>query len=403
MKQNLILLPKVHRLWAVALAPMVLCAVCLCSCVTTSEPHSVVGATQWPGDVAINKDAGRGNVLIVKIQLENGEELPFLVDTGSPCTFFDNAYASRLGERTGQVVFKNFANRLKAGVYKMPKLYLNDTPLMCGDYALTIAMSNTIPDHLAEGVLGMDCLQHYCIQVDFDAGRMHFLSPYNLDETGLGKAFPIILSSEDQGSDGMVRPYICAGSLVGGDGQHLMIDSGYRVDGGLASVTFKRALHDRQAVANDRVVRSQDKDRVWFPDCTWEGQNYTNLLLGGGGNIMGLMFLARHMVTLDFPEKMMYLKQTSVGPMVDERILAARKFLNDLLEKDLLPGWSKGDEGTIYCEPYPDSVTFDGRKRGDEMINHYILETPSNAVDWKLQRAWRTDQNNRKSEDLPHR
>lgn len=79
--------------------------------------------------------------------------------------------------------------------------------------------------------------------------------------------------------------------------------------------------------------------------------------------------------------------------MVDDKILAAKSFLTGLRENDLLPGWSKGDEGTIYCEPYPDSVTFDGRKRGDAAIYHYKVEQPNNTGDWKLQKAWRTDQN----------
>jgi len=46
----------------------------LCSCATI---HPLL-----PADVTLNKDVARGNVLFVTLRLENGEELPFIVDTG---------------------------------------------------------------------------------------------------------------------------------------------------------------------------------------------------------------------------------------------------------------------------------------------------------------------------------
>src|ERR1022692_258 len=49
----------------------------LCSCATTPEPSAIIPASELPADVTINKDAGRGNKLIVTFRLESGEELPF--------------------------------------------------------------------------------------------------------------------------------------------------------------------------------------------------------------------------------------------------------------------------------------------------------------------------------------
>jgi len=34
--------------------------------------------------------------------------------------------------------------------------------------------------------------------------------------------------------------------------------------------------------------------------------------------LLGLQFLARHLITLNFPKRIMYLKRTSVGPLIDE-------------------------------------------------------------------------------------
>jgi hypothetical protein len=49
----------------------------------------------------------------------------------------------------------------------------------------------------------------------------------------------------------------------------------------------------------------------------WENGTYTNLIVGveEQANLLGLRFLARHLVTLDFPNKRLYLKQTRAGPL----------------------------------------------------------------------------------------
>src|SRR5450759_5959578 len=69
----------------------------LCSCATTPEPSAIIPASELPADVTLNKDAGRGNKLIVTLRLESGEALPFFVDTGAGGTVFDASLEPRLG------------------------------------------------------------------------------------------------------------------------------------------------------------------------------------------------------------------------------------------------------------------------------------------------------------------
>ena len=49
-----------------------------------------------------------------------------------------------------------------------------------------------------------------------------------------------------------------------------------------------------------------------FSQCIWEGQSYTNLIIGKRFDLIGLRFLARHLVTFDFPRGLVYLKRTRV-------------------------------------------------------------------------------------------
>ena len=48
-----------------------------------------------------------------------------------------------------------------------------------------------------------------------------------------------------------------------------------------------------------------------FRECVWDGHTYTNLVIGRGMNLVGLRFLARHLVTFDFPNKILYLNETN--------------------------------------------------------------------------------------------
>jgi hypothetical protein len=350
------------------------------------DPSALIPASQLPADVAINKDAGRGNLLFVTLRLESGEELPFFVDTGSPATLFDKSLEPKLGTRIGTGAFSNFGTKHEMDIYAAPKLYLGSTQLMTGRNicAADFKSLSSKAGRPIMGILGRDCLDHYCIQLDFEAGKMRFLNADHINTAELGKAFPLKFH---QGW------YIYDAGLLGGTNIDLGIDTGYRVDGALDPELFRQEVAEQRLQAKDAVVNSQDNGRVWFPKSVWNGKTYQSLLIGNGANLIGLGFLARHLVTFDFPKQAMYLKQTSVGPLVDEKMEAAAEFINRLRKNGQLPGWSKDDIGTIYLEPYPGFEAFDGRKNGDLSTYHYKVSRASQDAPWKLQKAWRTDQN----------
>src|ERR1035441_9793145 len=171
---------------------------------------------------------------------------------------------------------------------------------------------------------GLDCLRHYCIQLDFEAGKMRFMDSARLNVEKLGRAFPITIAGG--------RPYICHPSLAGGTSTNSLADT--NTDDGKDKgrelpvgrdlpVTY--SLIDTGFDADGRVnkgaIKGHDSGRVRLPECVWDGQTYTNLVVGVGeqANLLGLRFLARHLVTLDFPRQTMYLKQTSAGPLAGER------------------------------------------------------------------------------------
>ena len=248
------------------------------------------------------------------------------------------------------------------------------------------------------GILGMAHLRHYCIQLDFEAGKMRFLDPNDVNAAELGKAFPLAFSSEGQSERELIRPFIHHSSLIEGKGADLLIDTGFNIDGGMKPGLFRREVWKQKGdLTAGRTAQ--------FRECVWDGETYTNLTIRTwpGSSLIGLRFLARHLVTFNFPKRTMYLKQTSIGPLVDEDMEAAMKFLNDLKEKGRRPGWTKNDEGEI--RPFPEacsnSLTFNARKNGDSSIYHYTVARASKDGPWKLQRAWQTDTNEHLVKEYP--
>ncbi|MDE3067515.1 MAG: aspartyl protease family protein, partial [Verrucomicrobiota bacterium] len=143
----------------------------------------------------MNKDAGRGSWLMVTVRLENGQKLPMVVDTGSPATCFDTNLATVLGKRLDTGTFWNFGRKHKIGVYAAPRLYWDGTPLkMTGTNVLAgnfISQLSPDAERPVMGILGMDVLGHYCLQLDFKRGKMRFLDDQRAVGKDWGKPFPL--------------------------------------------------------------------------------------------------------------------------------------------------------------------------------------------------------------------
>jgi hypothetical protein len=164
----------------------------LCSCATAAHPPPIAPAAELPAEVSMNKDAGRGMCLFLMLRMER-EELPFVVDTGLTITAFDKSLEKKLGKCLGKIRWKHYSETLEAGVYAAPKLMVGSTRLMTATNICSLDLKDlrNLSGRPVMGVLGMDCLRHYCIELDFDGGKIRFLAPDRLDTARAGKAFPL--------------------------------------------------------------------------------------------------------------------------------------------------------------------------------------------------------------------
>jgi hypothetical protein len=127
-------------------------------------PDSICGPL--PPEVSINKEAGRGGYLIVTVRLESGEMLPCILDTGSSGTLLDQSLQAKLGNRLGPLTVWSDFGQQESGIYAAPTLYLGNVPLRTHHQVFTFNFNKVSAFSSAgvKGILGMDCLQHYCIQ-----------------------------------------------------------------------------------------------------------------------------------------------------------------------------------------------------------------------------------------------
>jgi hypothetical protein len=289
---------------------------------------------QLPADLPLNEEAGRGGWWMVTLRLESGAEVPVIVDSGSTGSILDKTLESKLGSALGKTVSQSWGVKQTNNMYAAPKFYLGGVRLAAGDPIATVDLQiSDRAGHAVLGILGYDVLQHYCIQLDFTGGMMRFLNDEQAVTNNWGKAFPIVALNAGDG-----RPAVAA-NLFGENGPHSLIDSGYPSDGWLMAKHY-------QSWTNTAAPRATGEARS--PTGIFDGDKYPLVSLDRNdveSDGIGLRFLARHLVTLDFPKQTLYLKRQSIGPLPDPGMNATLLPALDALINELILQDTNAAEG----------------------------------------------------------
>jgi len=258
--------------------------------------------------------------------MEGAGDLLFLIDTGTPVTLLDKSLEPRLGKSICRTRFKSIYGKSIAMHYRAPKFFLGGTQLQMGDSIATSPDVKRIASDLSQmthtnrpimGILGMACLKHYCLQLDFAARKLRFIDPGDTNHGNWGTAFRLSRNWNDC--------FTIAENLAGVKGPGSLIDTGDNNDGWLTTKLFQQWTNQ---------VKPPASGEVRSPQGTLGGEKYPAIFLSGDGsehkiglpdNGIGLHLLARHLVTFDFPNRTMYLKRMSIGPPVDLESEAAEK------------------------------------------------------------------------------
>jgi hypothetical protein len=399
-----------------------LALVFMCSCAT-----QVALRPKLPAETAFVKTTGHELRIILPVHLENGRELLFWADTGAVCTVLDKSLVPLLGNRlrVKTINYNGLGITTNTDVYPAPKLYLGRTPLWTGKKVFTDDLRKFSDDGPLMGILGMDCLRHYCLQLDLAANQVRFLDPDHSENERAGEKFRLMLSAFDG------KPRIRA-NFFGRASANYLIDTGCPDDADLKPKLFEQEMRRLREQTSGQFISSKKmrlsprvvKHLVAYPSIVFNGEACTNFVLADSPceNLLGLGFLARHVATLNFPKRIMYLQPGSSFPVAadageffsDSSSYALAKeaveLLGNLAQQGRLPGWSKADPGDFNLSPGPDGVapepqsvswTAIGIKKNEPSQYHYQVVHATNGDPWKLQRAWRTDAKDHVVEEYP--
>ena len=405
------------KAWALSAA-----LVLLCSCSTApnwAAKDSI--RPPLPAEISFNKDAGSINHLFVKLHLKNGPELLFVLDSGSSITVLDKSLEPLLGKRLGETKFTYaWSGKVPAGLYDAPQLYIGDTPLLAGDWVLTHDLKQFSSAQPVMGILGTDYLRHYCLQLDFAAGKMRFLDPDHLNSENLGEAFPLALEPKNPLTS-------TRANFFGQKNAYFIVDTGDTRDAELKPIYFQRLIQEQAVDSLDqfKVPSGVIHRNARFSAVKFDGQTYRNFVLGDSSdaNVIGLRFMSRHLLTLNYPKRTMYFQRRIDDPFANIEAsitnspfyaasMEAKTLFSQMKHNGALPGiakdavaeasmWIRGEKGRNDQNIYPFSQTFNVTKTGDTSRYHYTFVKASEAAPWKLQKAWRTDAKNRTVEEYP--
>jgi hypothetical protein len=263
---------------------------------------------------AITKGA---DCVLVPVKI-GGKEHQFLLDTGMGRTCFDPSLLAGEPQGTANLVTAN--GEVKLTLYDAPKGTVGDLPLTPPNtqpvpvLAMDMTPFREASGHPIDGVLGIDFLDRHVLQIDSDRGELLFLkwAPANIGESipfnwnklnvpeitanvaGIGKAQFVIdtgmvgeASGQLRGED--VRIGLRGGSLVQDHTTEAVTGAGTA-----KSILYQGRRLDVGPFAVEKPVFAAIEKPA-------DG--------GSESNLLGMSFMSRFVVTIDFPKGLMYLRK----------------------------------------------------------------------------------------------
>lgn len=232
-----------------------------------------------------------------------GEKLEFIIDTGSTLS----VYSSNLewpDEPVKVEIARTTSRDREVPLYRRPPTRIGQLPVPGNDLVVALDFSelSSARGRQIDGLIGMDVLSRYVIQFDFDARFVRFFDAVPAD---CGTRIPLSLSPQKQPT----IPVELAGDMI-----EARIDTGsaQELDVGLARW---RTLQSKNRLFRTRVIKFASAGGITYSnqaliDGFKVGEHSFNKIQIGTSQVesIGVGFLARYLVTFDFPNKAIYLK-----------------------------------------------------------------------------------------------
>jgi hypothetical protein len=265
---------------------------------------------------------GDMNDILLPVEFD-GKVYPFLLDTGTTNTVFDDSFKDRLGKRIlwpkkGEAAY---GKKVTVELFNAPDAYFGPFNLKNMRIITATDLSKIVPDDKRDfqGIIGMDFMKGYIVRMDFDNDKLTFLK--GSKESGLFSLFkpeknehpewgePVPLKTEWFSDLRYIK-----GRLLDKIKAEFLIDSGWHFPGVLKSSLFNKV--------NSLIARTKNENHTSAMETSNRGKiiitekfsvgslEYKDMFFQKSNiSILGLPFLSRHVVTFDFPNNVMYLQK----------------------------------------------------------------------------------------------
>jgi hypothetical protein len=281
-----------------------------------------------------------GNALLVPVTV-SGKEYLFLVDTGTTVTQFDRTLLTGKPKHETEIR-DDMAGDCSMPLYDVPTATLGrqdlkeqlskppsptDWPMSygwidprdeSGIHGYDFSRFREVSGREIYGLIGMDFLHNFALQIDFDKGELLLLrkasSPRDAD------SFKLYY-------DELGRPLVSCGICDWGEA-HFLIDTGCMDTGRLESELAKGLIQAKMARRGGSTryasfCREGTYDEVLLASFAMGSHETVNLTLTEGGtSCLGLEYLSRFIVTFDFPSKLLYVTEGKAFGRRDGRSLS---------------------------------------------------------------------------------
>lgn len=273
----------------------------------STNPGLAVAADRRPLQSAEFDVAPDGDFLMLPVVI-NQREYPFLVSTGLVTTVIDNRLRTKL-ELT-KLEPRGPAGRGGLGRARFGGLSaaLGSIPLEFPD-GIEAGDFDAMRDKLdleCSGELGMDVFRRYVVQIDFDEGKLRLLSSV---PAGAGESLRITPMGAEGGA-----PLISV-TIPGIPAEKFIVHTSRAAN----SLELSNELFSRLEEKEKLTVLDQDKGVTRSAGVNYQSGRLHAVQIGkarhddlfvntGEQNAVGLAYLARYVVTLDFPRNRLYWK-----------------------------------------------------------------------------------------------
>lgn len=274
---------------------------------------ALVSARRAPAEHVLEEFsvAHGGDFIVVPIAVEQ-ERYQFVLDTGSTCSYFNQRHSKMLGAPIRTVKGRVPGGTRRLEQFAAPRMSLGsialqtDNEVLCDD----LSKAEMVIGRAIDGILGMDALRHLVVRIDFDEAKVRILKSA---EGAPGRPVPMIWRQRRSMREG---PFVLV--TIDGVPHEFLLDSGsiwqtigtmdvepFDTHVALGSIVPIRSLYTSESTGSSNTLlfgRARTIEVAGF--------KHENAILGRNAfwNAFGIRFLARYVVTCDFPNSIAYLK-----------------------------------------------------------------------------------------------